>query len=101
MRITLEELRELQSPTISLLEILSLEGQKYMARIHGDFGMKVLSDGSNVTRLFASAWQIQDLLGAFDIRETQVVHPSAYHEMVGMEPAHIEPMRIRVQRQSS
>lgn len=101
MRITFEELRALPSSTISLLEILSLEGQKYMARIHGDFGMKVLSDDRANTRLFASAWQIQDLLGTFAIRQTQMVHASAYHEMVGMAPTHIEPMRIHIQRQSS
>ncbi|MEC9083791.1 MAG: DUF6482 family protein, partial [Pseudomonadota bacterium] len=63
--------------------------------------MKVLSDHKGQTRLFRSAWQIQDTLSSYTIRETQVVHPSAYHEMVGMAPADIEPMRIQVQRQKS
>ena len=101
MRITLDQLRSLQSPLIDLLEILSLEGQHYMARLTLDGQLYLLSDKQGSTHLFRSAWQIQDTLGSFTIRETQVVHPSAYHEMVGMEPATGEPLRIRVQRQKA
>ena len=101
MRITLDQLRSLQNPVINLLEILSLEGQHYMARLSLDGELFLLSDRQGTTSLFRSAWQIQDTLASFTIRETQVVHPSAYHEMVGMEPAAIEPLRIRVQRQKT
>lgn len=101
MRITLDQLRSLQNPVIDLLEILSLEGQHYMARLSLEGKLFLLSDKQGTTSLFRSAWQIQDTLASFTIRETQIVHPSAYHEMVGMEPAEIEPLRIRVQRQKS
>lgn len=101
MRITLNELRNREPSAIDLLEILSLEGQQYMARIHSQRKLWLLSDDKGRTRLFRSTWQIQDTLGALEIRETQVVHPSAYHEMVGMEPAQIEPMRIKIQGQTS
>ena len=101
MRITLDELRRKQSAVIDLLEILSLEGQHYMARLAMDDRLFLLSDNNGTTSLFRSAWQIQDTLASFDVRETQVVHASAYHEMVGMEPAQIEPLRIRVQRQKT
>ncbi|MBW7471905.1 DUF6482 family protein [Marinobacter sp. M216] len=101
MRITLEELRNSKGPVIELLEIISLEGQHYMARLTLDGRLLLLSDKDGVTSLFRSAWQIQDTLAGFQVRETQVVHPSAYHEMVGMEPADIEPMRIRVQREKT
>ncbi|SFR49134.1 hypothetical protein SAMN04488073_2231 [Marinobacter gudaonensis] len=101
MRITLDQLRSLQNPVIDLLEILSLEGQHYMARLSLDGELFLLSDRQGTTSLFRSAWQIQDTLASFTVRETQVVHPSAYHEMVGMEPAAIEPLRIRVQRQKT
>jgi len=101
VRITLDELRRKQSAVIDLLEILSLEGQQYMARLSMDGKLLLLSDKNRTTSLFRSAWQIQDTLASFDVRETQVVHPSAYHEMVGMEPAEIEPLRIRVQRQKT
>ncbi|GGC67804.1 DUF6482 family protein [Marinobacter halophilus] len=101
MRITLKELKVHQQPVIELLEIISLEGQHYMARLHGPEGLKLLSDNAGKTLLFRSAWEVQDTLSEFDVRETQIVHPSAYHEMVGMAPSDIEPMRIRVQRQRS
>ncbi|MBE0486620.1 DUF6482 family protein [Marinobacter sp.] len=101
MRITLNELKSLRQPVIELLEIISLEGQHYMARLHGPDGLRLLSDDAGKTRLFRSAWQVQDTLSDLDVRETQIVHPSAYHEMVGMAPADIEPMRIQVQRQRS
>ncbi len=99
MRITLEELRDSKDLVVDLLEILSLEGQQYMARLVIGDKILLLSDARGKTALYRSAWQIQDTLGSFTIRETQVVHPSAYHEMVGMAPADIEPMRIRLQRQ--
>lgn len=101
MRITLNQLRNLEQPVIELLEIISLEGQHYMARLHGPDGLMLLSDEKGQTRLFRSAWQLQDTLSDLDVRETQIVHPSAYHEMVGMEPTELEPMRIQVQRQRS
>ncbi|MEA1080064.1 DUF6482 family protein [Marinobacter qingdaonensis] len=101
MRITLDELRASTGPVIDLLEIISLEGQHYMARLTMDGEVRLLSSRNGETSLYRSAWQIQDTLASFRIRETLVVHPSAYHEMVGMEPADIEPMRIRVQREKS
>lgn len=101
MRITLEQLRQIQALTIDLLEIISLEGQQYMARLVIDGQYHLLSDAGDHTRLFRSSWEIQDTLAAFHIVATEVVHPSAYHEMVGMEPTGIEPMRIRVQGRNS
>lgn len=99
MRITLDELKQTSDLTIDLLEIISIEGQQYMARllIGGDYYLLSGSDGK--TRLFRSSWQIQDTLGSFRVMSTDLVHPSAYHEMVGMQPSEIEPMRIRVQGQ--
>ncbi|WP_336367694.1 DUF6482 family protein [Marinobacter sp. C2H3] len=101
MRITFEQLRNTRDLVIDLLEILSLEGQRYMARLVIGEQTLLLSGRDGTTRLFRSAWEVQDALAAFTVKETQVVHPSAYHEMVGMAPADIEPLRIRVQRQSS
>ncbi|MFN2361033.1 MAG: DUF6482 family protein [Marinobacter sp.] len=101
MRITLEELRQMSDLTIDLLEIISLEGQQYMARLVIGEEYHLLSDTRDQTRLFRSSWEIQDMLAAFNVISTDVVHPSAYHEMVGMEPARIEPMRIRVQGRNS
>lgn len=101
MRITLDDLNKASGVTIDLLEILSIEGQQYMARLMIDGEMFVLSDADGNTRLFRGSWQIQDTLGAFSITATDVVHASAYHEMVGMTPSEVAPMRIRVQGQGS
>ncbi|TBW53748.1 hypothetical protein EZI54_14730 [Marinobacter halodurans] len=100
MRITLEELRQRPNLRVELLELLSLEGQFYMARLHLEEGLRVLSDDTGHTRLFKSAWQAQDLLGSFDVMRTDVVHASAYDEMVGLD-APADPMRIRVQGRRS
>ncbi|WP_417543410.1 DUF6482 family protein [Marinobacter sp.] len=97
MRITLEQLATQPKQVIDLLEIISIEGQQYMARLSLGDDQFLLSEKKGATRLFRSAWQLQDTLATFSIGETQVVHPSAYHEMIGMEPAGIEPLRIRVQ----
>lgn len=99
MRITLEELKTSAGLVVDLLEIISLEGQHYMARLTFDGRQVLLSDKQGQTELFRSAWQLQEALADVRILETQVVHPSAYHEMVGMAPADIEPLRIRVQRE--
>lgn len=101
MRITLDDLKKTPDLTIDLLEIISLEGQQYMARLIIDGDYHLLSDADGKTQLFRGSWQIQDTLSSCRVTATEVVHPSAYHEMVGMEPSKVEPMRIRVQGQSS
>ena len=101
MRITLDDLKKTPDVTIDLLEILSIEGQQYMARLLINDEYHLLSDSDGKTRLFRGSWQIQDTLGAFRVSATDVVHASAYHEMVGMPSSGIEPMRIRVQGQNS
>ncbi len=100
MRITLAELRSMDTAAIDLLEILSIEGQRYMARLYLGDALYLLSDDTGKTALFRSSWEVQDTLGAFEIRATDMVHPSAYHEMVGMAANEIEPMRIRIQGES-
>lgn len=99
MRITLEQLKSRKGASIELMEILSLEGQSYMARLTVDGEQLILSDEHRTTTQFRSTWHAQDMLSSFHILETQVVHVSAYNEMVGMEPSNAEPLRVRVQRQ--
>lgn len=104
MRMTLEELQSLENPRIALLELLSLEGQFYIARLHFETPpdkhegtLRVLSDKSGNTVLFKSAWQAQSALEELRVLRTDVVHASAYHEMVGLGEEQPEPMRIPVQ----
>ena len=99
MRITLDQLKNRNNASVELMEILSLEGQSYMARLTVDGKQVILSDERGTTTQFRSTWHAQDMLSNFHILETQVVHMSAYNEMVGMEPSNVEPLRVRVQRQ--
>lgn len=99
MRMTLAELREIEDVTIDLLEIVSIEGQRYMARLTVDQRQHLLSDSQGQTVLFRSSWEVQDILGAYEIKRTDVVHASAYNEMIGMNAASVEPLRIQIQRQ--
>ena len=99
MRITLEQLKHRNSASIELMEILSLEGQSYMARLTVNGQQMILSDEHDTTVQFRSTWHAQDMLSNLHVLETQVVHASAYNEMVGMAPDSVEPLRVRVQRQ--
>lgn len=99
MRITLAELLRPGSGAVTLLEILSLEGQRYMAQLTIGDRTLILSDASGHTRLFRSSWEAQDTLRDIPIARTNVVHASAYNEMVGMDPEPVAPMRIQLQRQ--
>lgn len=100
MKTTLEKLTAQPKQVIDLLEIISIEGQQYMARLSVNNGQFLLADKTGATRLFPSAWRLQDTLADLSIRETQVVHPSAYNEMIGMDSSPVEPLRIRVQKQN-
>lgn len=99
MRMTLTELRELEDVTIELLEIVSLEGQRYMARVTINQRQHLLSGPDGQTALFRGSWEVQDTLGTFAIDRTEVVHASAYNEMIGMDSGPVEPLRIPIQRQ--
>ena len=99
MRITLAELYRPDTGPITLLEILSLEGQRYMARLQVGGQTLILSDPKGRPRLFRSSWEVQDTLKELSVARTEVVHASAYNEMVGMEPSEVAPLRIQVQRQ--
>ncbi|WP_372972972.1 DUF6482 family protein [Marinobacter sp.] len=99
MRITLAELYKAGNGPVTLLEILSIEGQKYMARVYLGEQTLILSDPYGKTRLFRSSWEVLDTLKEIDIQRTDVVHASAYNEMAGMEPAPVDPLRIQLQGQ--
>jgi hypothetical protein len=99
VRITLAELYRPGTGAVTLLEILSLEGQRYMARLRIGDQTLILSDSQDRTQLFRSSWEAQDRLRNIPIDRTEVVHASAYNEMVGMDPAGVPPLRIQLQRQ--
>ncbi|SFR66695.1 hypothetical protein SAMN05216203_2373 [Marinobacter daqiaonensis] len=97
MRITLAELHEADIAPVTLLEILSIEGQGYLARLHIQGEPLILSDENGQSRLFRSAHEAQNELSDLDIGKTELVHPSAYDEMIGLDPDDREPLRIRLE----
>lgn len=97
MRTTLAELRQPDMPAIDLLEIISVEGQRYMARLTVGERLLVLTDTEGKSCLFRSSEELRQALSGLDIQRTDMVHPSAYHEMIGMNSSHIEPLRLRLQ----
>lgn len=99
MRVTLAELYKAGTGPVTLLEILSIEGQRYMARVRLNGRTLILSDPHGRTRLFRSNWEVMDTLSEIPVERTEVVHGSAYNEMVGMDPAPVAPLRIQLQGQ--
>lgn len=100
MRITQDALQSL-GKAVDCLEIVSLEGQRYIARLWIDGAPNLLSDLHQRTCLYRSAWEVQDTLKAISIRETVVVHQPAYNEMVGLDERPINPMRITLKGKNS
>lgn len=98
MRITLTELQAMADPAIDLLEIVSIEGHQYMASLHISGETYILSDDHGKTLLSPGSWALQDLLAGFPIKAAEMVHPSAYNEMVGMPSGPVEPMRVPIQK---
>lgn len=96
MNVTLSELQAKNIKTIDLLEIISMEGRYYMARLHLDDGVHILSHADGSALLYNGTWAIQDDLHAYDARRTEVLPPAGYDEMVGMPDAPSDAMRVPV-----
>lgn len=98
MKITFSELKARKDKTIDLLEIVSLEGRYYLARLKVDGQTRVLTDDQGEPLLYTGSRAAQDALSAFPIARTEVLPQSGYEEMVGQED-NAEPfMRVPVHR---
>lgn len=93
MRIQLSALREAAS-RVENTEIRSLEGQFYMVQVLLDGQRLVLSDNHNQTLLLPSIPAANELLDEAGIATRELVHDSAYNEMVGLDEVGIDPLRI-------
>ncbi|WP_077529854.1 DUF6482 family protein [Vreelandella utahensis] len=93
MRIQLPALRD-AAKRVEYTEIRSLEGQFYMIRVLLDGQHRVLSDDDNATMLLPSVPAANELLDEAGIATRELVHDSAYNEMVGLDEVGIDPLRI-------
>ncbi len=84
MKVTFNELKSRDSKAIELLEIVSLEGRYYLARLKVDGQTRVLTDNQGEPLLYTGTAAVQEALSAFPIERTEVMPPSGYDEMVGL-----------------
>lgn len=79
---------------IDQVEMISLEGQRYLIRVTLNQRPLILSDHRGQSLLFRSARQAREQLEGLCEAPMELVHSSAYSEMVGLDQAPLEPMRI-------
>jgi hypothetical protein len=96
VRITLAELQASERPTVDFVEILSLEGQRYAARLGIGDTLRMLSDEAGDTLLFRSSHEARQVLGELEVDTFELVHPSAYDEMIGLPGEKAASMRIPI-----
>ncbi|MBS3805215.1 MAG: hypothetical protein KGY54_11745 [Oleiphilaceae bacterium] len=94
MKISLAELRATDRLVIDFVEILSLEGQRYMARLRINDDLLTLSSETGETLLFRGSSEAKNALSEFEITAIELVHPSAYDEMIGLPAEKPDAMRI-------
>jgi len=83
MRITTEQLQE-QQHTGFPVEIISLEGQFYVARITLDEGAFMLSENDETIQ-FRNVQQVREFLAAYNPGTTELVHTSVYDQMINTD----------------
>lgn len=96
MRITLQQLKE-QVGRIRLVEIHSIEGKHYIARLWLDEQLYMLSDNEYQTLLLPSTAAMNDLLDQYGVPARTLVHDSAYNEMIGLDGNPSDPLRLPTQ----
>ncbi|MBS3803261.1 MAG: hypothetical protein KGY54_01855 [Oleiphilaceae bacterium] len=98
MKITLKELKSRSDPTIGLVELVSVEGRYYLARLHVDGAQKILTDKHGEPLLYTGVAAAEEALSAFPITQTDVLPPGGYEEMVGMNEDEKTEMRVPTHR---
>jgi len=95
VRITPEKLRKDSIP-FDRMELIALEGERYTVRLYGQGKPVVLSDGQGRSLLYRSTREALDELEWLAVKMVEVVHHSAYGEMIGLDGGAVEPLRIRI-----
>ena len=97
MRMSVRELRH-YSDDILWAEIHAIEGQSYMVILQLDGKRRLLSDDHGQTLRFSSLAAANQLLGQHRVAQRELVHQSAYNEMIGLDESAIDPLRIQTGR---
>lgn len=94
MQMSTGKLKSHKRDTISLLEIVSMEGRYYMARFYiGDQGY-VLTDAHDKPVMFSGAPAAHDFFQDYQVQQTEIIPPTGTAEMIGMPDSSCEIMRV-------
>ncbi|NMT62768.1 DUF6482 family protein [Marinobacter orientalis] len=88
------ELKSHKHDTISLLEIVSMEGRYYMARFYLDGQGYVLTDNHDKVVMFTGASAVKEFFHDYQVDDTVVLPPTGTDEMIGMPDSGSETMRV-------
>lgn len=97
MRMSVRTLRR-YSNEVLWAEIHAIEGQSYTVLLQLDGERRVLCDEHGGVVSFASLAAANDLLAQYRITQRELVHQSAYNEMIGLDESAITPLRIQTGR---
>lgn len=94
MHMNAGELKSHKRDTISLLELVSMEGRYYMARFYiGNQGY-VLTDSHDKPVMFSGAPAAHDYFQDYQVQRTEIIPPTGTDEMIGMPDSSGETMRV-------
>lgn len=97
MRMTVRALRH-HRDRVLWAEVHAIEGQSYMVILQLDRERLVLSGNDNRTLRFSSLSAANDLLARYRTGPRELVHQSAYNEMIGLDESAVGPLRIQTGR---
>lgn len=92
MHIALTELRHAKQP-VERLEIVSLEGRYYMARVYLDT-MEGVTDSHDEVIRFSGACEARDAFHGVQVERAEVLPAAGTDEMIGMPEDHLAPMKV-------
>ena len=94
MHMSTGELKTHKRDTISLLEIVSMEGRYYMARFYLDGQGYVLTDTKDNHVMFTGASAAREHFKGYQVEKIEVIPPTGTDEMIGMPDTGSETMKV-------
>ncbi|SFR62007.1 hypothetical protein SAMN05216203_1850 [Marinobacter daqiaonensis] len=93
MHISHTELKNLVDP-VDTLEIVSLEGRYYMARVRVGERWYVVTDGHDEVIRYSGAAAAREAFDDIPVKDTVVIAAAGTDEMVGMPEEGLRPMKV-------
>ena len=93
MHIALTELKHAKQP-VERLEIVSLEGRYYMARVCLEGQWYSVTDSDDRVIRFSGACEARDAFHGVQVERAEVLPAAGTDEMIGMPEDHLAPMKV-------